>query len=279
MLDKAKIHPVALTYLFIVVIILLNRIPISGIFADLNFSIKASASLENIIINTVVIALCLWLIKKLRFVSFLGLRRFETKHLVYFLPLVFYIVLLGNGTSIFAIDNDVLYTKETFIAVLEKLTSAFLEEIVFRGLVLAMIISRFVERRNGILTSVLLASFIFGTTHLINILTQSDLLTAHGVLKQVYIATCLGVMFSAMFLKSRNIFVLVVGHFIFNLFSILEELKMDTALSASRLGDETALESIIALLLILVIFGIPMFIGIAFSKSIDAREVKCQLSF
>jgi membrane protease YdiL (CAAX protease family) len=266
--------------LFIAVIILLNRIPVGGFFADFNFSIRVSASLENILVNAIVIGLCFWLIIKFRFVSFLRLRKFEIKHLIYFLPLMFYIIFLGNETSVFEIDNDVFYSKEMLIVVVEKFTSAVLEEIVFRGLVLALIINTYIERKNGMLISVLLASFIFGTTHFSNILTQSDLLTVHGVIKQVYIATCLGVMFSAMFLKSRNIFILIIGHFVLNLFSILEELKMKAAPAAAGvMADKTSFEIIGALILILLIFGIPLLIGIFILRSIPVRQLKCQLQF
>lgn len=279
MLDKARSNPIAVTYLFIVLIILLNRIPIDKSFEALNYSVKASASLENIIINIVVICICFWLILKFKFTDFLKLGEFETKHLIYYIPLIFYIVFLGNSTDFSYVNEEILYSKDIFLIFLEKLTSAFLEEIVFRGFVLALIINKYIKRKNGILISVLIASFIFGTTHFINIITQSDRFSVEGVIKQVYIATCLGVMFSAMFLKSRNIFILITGHFIFNIFSILDELRRNAANADAThvIKDKSTFEIIAALILILIIFGIPALIGIAILKHVDIKQIKSQL--
>jgi len=167
---------------------------------------------------------------------------------------------------------------EMFLLFLEKLTSAFLEEIIFRGLVLAFIINKYIERKNELLISVFLTSLIFGTTHFINIVTQAELLTVNGVIKQVYIATCLGVMFSSMFLKSRNIFILIFGHFIFNMFSIFDELKMNAASASIRVvEDKTTLEIIASLVLIFIIFGIPVLIGIAILRQVDIKQLKSEL--
>lgn len=277
MLNKARFHPIAVTYLFIVVIILLNRIPVERFFTTLNFSTKSSASLENITIDCIVIGICFWLILKFQFIHFLKLDKFETKHLIYYLPLLFYFILFANSSVFFKISKEVLYSMEMFITFLEKLISAFLEEIVFRGFVLVLILNKYIERKNGVLISVLIASFIFGTTHFINLITQSYLLTVGGVIKQVYIATCLGVMFSAMFLKSRNIFILIVAHFIFNIFSVLEELEMNATIEASVIDDRTSFEIVTSNLLILIIFGIPLLIGIAILKNLDIKLLKNQL--
>lgn len=279
MLDKARSHPIAVTYLFIVVIILLNRIPVERFFAILNFSAKASASLENITINCIVIGICFWLILKFKFIHFLKLHKFETKHLIYYFPLLFYLILLSNSSVLFKISKEILYSMEMFLIFFEKLTSAFLEEIVFRGFVLVLILNKYIERKNGVLISILLASFIFGTTHFINIITQSELLTVGGVIKQVYIATCLGAMFSAMFLKSRNIFILIMAHFVFNIFSVLEEVEMNATTATRVIDDKTTFEIIGSLILILIIFGIPLLFGIAILKHIDIKDLKGQLKW
>lgn len=278
MMDKARSHPIAVTYLFILVIILLNRISIAKPFEDFHFSIKASASLENIIINCCVIAISFWLIIKLKFIHFLKFGEFETKHLKYYLPLLIYIVLLANSSALSKINKEMYHTMDMFLVFLEKLTSAFLEEIVFRGLVLALIVNKYIERKNGVLISVFLASFIFGTTHFINLITQSELLTVTGVVKQVYIATCLGMMFSSMFLKSRNIFILIIGHFILNIFSILEELEMNAATTVTRVvEDKTTIEIITSLVLFFIIFGIPVLIGIAILRHVNDKQLRSQL--
>ena len=244
----------------------------------MNFSLKALESLENIIINCCVIAITFWLIIKFKFIHFIKFGEFETKNLQYYLPLLVYIVLLSNSNNVFEYDRKIFYTMEMFLLFLEKLTSAFLEEIIFRGLVLAFIINKYIERKNELLISVFLTSLIFGTTHFINIVTQAELLTVNGVIKQVYIATCLGVMFSSMFLKSRNIFILIFGHFIFNMFSIFDELKMNAASASIRVvEDKTTLEIIASLVLIFIIFGIPVLIGIAILRQVDIKQLKSEL--
>ena len=84
-------------------------------------------------------------------------------------------------------------------------------------------------------------------------------------------------MFSAMFLKSRNIFILIAAHFIFNIFSAFEELEMNATAATSVIDDKTTFEIVTSNLLIMIIFGIPLLIGTAILKHLDIKLLKNQL--
>ena len=279
MLNKARSNPIIFTYIFIVSVIILNRIPIDNFIKSLNLSLETSDSLENTIRNIVVIGICFWLIIKFEFIQFLKLDKFEIRNIIYFLPLVLYIFFLTNSTNFSEINYEVLYSTNTFIAFFEKLTSAVLEEIIFRGLVLSLILHKYVERKNGIFTSVLITSFIFGTLHIVNLDTQTELLTTEGVFKQIFYATCLGVLFSAMFLKSRNLYILVAGHFVLNISSMLDRFQINSIGHAVPIiKEKSTLEIIASLFAIFVLFGVAALIGIAILKTIDLKQLKSQMN-
>ncbi len=87
------------------------------------------------------------------------------------------------------------------------------EEVAFRGIILNMQKKRYTQT-----TVVLLNGIIFGLFHYTNLLSFPDLFS---VSLQVFFASCLGIMFSYMYFKTKSIIPCIILHFLINAFGIL----------------------------------------------------------
>ena len=94
-----------------------------------------------------------------------------------------------------------------FIATM--LLIGFAEEFIFRGVVLNMVVDRFSKTKRGILGAILIESLIFGGVHLMNFFSGVSLVSA---CVQAFVAALLGVILSAVYARSRNIWIVVLTH-------------------------------------------------------------------
>lgn len=95
-------------------------------------------------------------------------------------------------------------------AVLQAPSGALFEEAIYRGLMLAILLSRFHKTRAEVLTAVLFSSALFGLAHAWT-LSSPDIPWQHGVANIVY-ATFAGVGYSAVLLRTRNIWLVAGVH-------------------------------------------------------------------
>jgi membrane protease YdiL (CAAX protease family) len=138
-----KKYPLSFSLLLISSIILLNRIPLSNIIQHYGLDEFNSDTIENIIFNFIVILGIIFLILKNRIpVSFI-----DSNNLIntfYYLPLILYLIIFSSGLSSF-LDfkfSESTYFKTTLFS-LKTFSSAFLEEILFRGIILGLLLYKF----------------------------------------------------------------------------------------------------------------------------------------
>ena len=98
------------------------------------------------------------------------------------------------------------------------------EEILCRGILLELMLRKWGNTRKGIFVSAFLSSFIFGLAHLVNLVGAANLLIA--TIAQVLYATMFGIFFAAVYLRSRNIWVVVILHAVFDGFAMIVEARM-----------------------------------------------------
>ena len=99
-------------------------------------------------------------------------------------------------------------------------------------------------------------------------------MTPRGVFNQVYATFSLVFLYSAVYLKTKNIYMLIFIHFITNFFSqigILETTEITR--NVIEYVNKTKLQLILSELIRLIIFGIPLFIAIVILNSISKKEV------
>ena len=82
-----------------------------------------------------------------------------------------------------------------------------------------------------------------------------------------------------MFLKSRNLYILVAGHFVLNISSMLDRFQINSIGHAVPIiKEKSTLEIIASLFAIFVLFGVAALIGIAILKTIDLKQLKSQMN-
>jgi len=218
------------------------------------------------------IAALFFLIRKMRLPF--KLLSFNLKNIIYYVPLVFYIMVFSGGFKDFFNFDFSTITLQTFLTyTLKYFSSSFLEEFVFRGFILGAFLLNFPSTKRGILTSVLLSGLIFGLMHIINLWTFEGR-TVQGVLNQVYAATCLGIMYAATYLKTRSILTLGLLHFLSNFFSSITELNFNEIITQSAIVvDPSLANTILTEIFRIIIFGIPLIIGLFIINYTDQDDL------
>jgi hypothetical protein len=114
-----------------------------------------------------------------------------------------------NGRTTWDVPRYHLY-----LFIVECLSVGFFEEIVFRGVLLLFLLNRWSKHKNGVLLSITLSSFVFGIAHLLNISSLGiDLM-----ILQVGYSFLMGMMWSVMFLRTRNLWMVILMHASYNFF-------------------------------------------------------------
>lgn len=93
---------------------------------------------------------------------------------------------------------------------------AIMEELYLRGLLQNIIEKWFGARKNASLYAILIASLLFGVGHIVGALGQP----VPVIIAKTVWATALGVYFGALYVKTRNLWVPIVLHFIVDLCGI-----------------------------------------------------------
>lgn len=96
---------------------------------------------------------------------------------------------------------------------LETIATGFFEELVFRGLLLVVLLQQFEKQKNGIFKALFLSSAIFGGIHLINIAMGAGV---YNTILQVGYSFLMGLLWGTVFLKTRNIWLVIFLHASYN---------------------------------------------------------------
>jgi membrane protease YdiL (CAAX protease family) len=262
------------TLLFIFIFFLISVIGKIPIKEYLDLSSYTSDKLESIFIYSTLIGLLIIIINKLR-IPHSYFQLIERINYIYYFPIIIYIFIFSSGFSDFCrMSRLTLYSWKTILYGMETFSSAMFEEVLFRGLILGVLLNKYYNSNNGILKSVIISSLIFGLIHIVNIWTQPYQTFTRGTVNQVYAAFCIGVMYSSIYLKTRNIIVLGVLHFISNFFAGIVELMGSETIVNSVSGDKTIIELIVSNVFTLIIFGLPLLIGLYILKKTNREEVR-----
>lgn len=262
--------PVILFIFLFILFLFVGKIPIKEYIGPSNYT---SDKLEGILLYSALILIVTIIIYKLR-IPHSYFQSIDRKDYLYYLPVFIYIFIYSNGFSVFrSMSSLTLYSGKMILYVMETLSSSMLEEILFRGLILGVLLNKFYKSKHGILKSIIISSLIFGIMHLLNIWTIPDQIFARGSINQVFAAFCIGVMYCSVYLKTKSIFVLGVLHFISNFFAGIGELTDSEVIVNSISTDKTIIEIIISNILTVIIFGLPLVIGLYIFKKIDRKEV------
>jgi len=260
-------YPIVFSILLILNTLILGRI-FDNVF-DINQDLKR-------IIYYIIILICLFLFIYSKHIPSKLLIDFNYINLLYYLPAILYVYVFSGGFNDFHKINFNEYSIHRIIIYTSKIYfSAFFEEILFRGIILGVIMFKFKNSNNSIFKSVFITSLLFGFTHIVNI--WSSEMSTIGVYNQIYATFSLGFLYASIYLKTKNIYILIFIHFITNFFSQIGELENVEIVKNIITTHKTNLELILSEIIRLIIFGIPLFIGLFILKSISKKDVSMLL--
>lgn len=123
----------------------------------------------------------------------------------------FDIINITLGTIFLLSDYDVIIPSFYMVTVLviEEIFTGLFEEFIFRGVILNTLLKKF-----GIISAIFISSFLFGLTHLFNLFDNPDLI--NDTMAQVFYATFLGVFLGALYLRTKNIWLVAFYHTLYN---------------------------------------------------------------
>lgn len=154
----------------------------------------------------------------LKFLGYDKMFRFgKIKHAGLLITLAF-LVALNNFPMIATIDNRASLTEPIYRVVLffvESLSVGFFEEIIFRGIILTYLLNLLFHKKNGLLLAIIVSSIIFGIVHFFNLLAGASLT---DTLLQVGYSTLVGMMWAVIYLRTKNLWIVMILHATFNFF-------------------------------------------------------------
>ena len=150
-------------------------------------------------------------IKRNKLITTVGLTKIsfhEAKENLLYLPL--FIMVLVNGVFLFDRTIDFKYI---ILAICFTILVAFLEELLFRGLLFKSI-----ELDNTTKTSIFISGSTFGFGHIINLFNGY---TVINQVIQIVLAILIGIILSVLFVRTKSIIPGMIFHFFSNIASIL----------------------------------------------------------
>lgn len=140
----------------------------------------------------------------------------KIKIFVYILP--FFAVAANNFPFSPLVGGEAVIQSDVNAAVIIGYVCAcfggvFLEESIFRGLILPTLYRKYSSKKHGVFLAALISSLLFGVTHLVNLLAGASV---GAVIMQIGYSFLIGGMCACAMILSGNILYPVALHFIFN---------------------------------------------------------------
>jgi membrane protease YdiL (CAAX protease family) len=209
-------YPIISVVVLILLSTILTEIRIEDkLAATLDF--QSASYLTGILEQTGVGLMLLFLLKKLGLLEAAGFTKpAKWKQVWLIWPILLYSVLNG-GTSPFDGTLTIDSSKPLLIIlyVLLYFSVGFMEEIVFRGATLSILLNKWGKSRKQIYWVVVLSNIAFGGLHIVNLIMGRRTLLSTGA--QVVYGTFFGVFFAACFLRNKSIWPVIFGHALFDL--------------------------------------------------------------
>ncbi len=154
--------------------------------------------------------------KYFRGLSFNTINKFPINSFITLFFSIMFLLLIMVGVFYFLSARHI--TKDIRLVFMIIITTFFVgvsEELIFRGIVLPTL----VEKR-GTIMAVIISSIIFGFLHSVNILGG---MSVNAMLVQLILSTIVGVLFACVALEIQNIIPLMIYHWFWDAFLMIEQ--------------------------------------------------------
>jgi membrane protease YdiL (CAAX protease family) len=171
---------------------------------------------------------------------------------------IFVLATLNGGTAPFDGTLAIDFSRPMLIVLYTLLyvSVGFVEEILFRGVMMTVLVQKWGRTRGGIYKAVILSSALFGLLHLANFAAGRYTLLA--ALTQTGYALFFGVFFGACMLRNNSIWPVIFSHFLFDFCGTLNQIAVGGTFTRSVETDPN--NALIALALTLPLFLYGLFI-------------------
>jgi len=105
-----------------------------------------------------------------------------------------------------------------YLFAIECLSIGFMEETIFRGIILVTLLQRLPQTKAGIFQAVLIASAMFGLIHLANLFSGASLM---DTLMQIGYSFLMGALWSIVYLATKNLLYPILLHATYNFFGLV----------------------------------------------------------
>ncbi|MBC5991938.1 CPBP family intramembrane glutamic endopeptidase [Pontibacter cellulosilyticus] len=208
--SKTKILIYSLSLVFLTLIALWFRVPLEAeLLTFIERPLVASLMAGSLIRFLIIICLSVFIVKK-RLLAFNGLYPFDLRNPLLLLLLPVIVILLLAYSS-----YEIYFKAEPFILFFFGLAQTLvgvLEELLFRGIILPLLILYFAGKNKSILKAVWFSSLLFGAVHAVALIRNPE--SIWDVTNTVIFAIGIGFLFACLLLRSRNILVPIFLHFL-----------------------------------------------------------------
>mgnify|MGYP000906775061 CR=1 FL=1 len=169
-------------------------------------------------------------------------------------PILAFSLLNGSDLLTGAIRLDTSRPVLILLYTLLYISVGFVEEILFRGVMMTVMLKKWGNSLAGIYLTVIGSSVLFGLLHLVNFIMGRYTLLA--VVTQTGYALFFGVFFAACMLRNNSIWPVIFGHFLFDFCGSLNAISVGGTFSRSRETDPQTAWIVILITLPLLIYGL-----------------------
>ena len=263
-----KENQVLSAVLLIIVSILITMIPVRGYIGEV-VNYPDAILVEALLLQGVLLILSCFLLKVLGNNDFLGLKfQNKVKDIYVIWPLILFLIMSASGSITYIESVNVDY-KTIILYIISFIVVGCFEEFMLRGVALRVFIDRYGENKNGIIKAVIIGNLVF-TLCCLNMyfLGQLDILTTVFKMFNMF---CLGVLYSAIFLRTKSIWVTVIIHSLIELAGSVQALTMTSKEAFDNLIGSTSVTIEMAVPVIIMSAAL-LFIGLFFLKGIEQNK-------
>lgn len=228
----AEKHPIENVLLILLLFFSMVFMPVEGI---MNFLFGEGnhvflAIIINRFIYSVVFAVFILLFgfKKLFY-------NFSKKGLI--ISLIALLITISNFPFYSIINGNVVFTDDflnkLFVYIISVFSIAVTEEFVFRGIIFILLIKVLKDKKHSVVLSIFASSLIFALAHFANVISAP----IGVVCLQVLYSLFTGAVFAFALVLTKNIFVPIILHFVFNFGGLLTTKQFGLTIGSIGLND------------------------------------------
>lgn len=248
----------------IIISIFITMIPVRSLL-DGKVDYPDAILIEPLLLQGILLLISCLFLKVLGDNKFLGLKfEYGVKDIYVIWPLIIFAIMSAAGNIGFIESIDVGF-RTYILYIAAFIITGFFEEFMLRGVALRIFIDRYGDSKKGIKKAVLVSNLVF-TLCCLNMLFsgQGDLITT---IFKMFNMFCLGVLYCAVFLRTKTIWVNIILHSLIELLGSIQALTLTSREAFEGLMASSAVTIQMAAPVILISI-LLLIVGLWFLKKI-----------